>query len=276
MLEFIITNNILCHAVEAMLFSSVACAVLGVIITQLNISAIGFTMSHAAFAGAAIGMFLGVGVTPAAIIASIAIAFLLGPLSDHARMPADTTMGVLFGMLMAIAIFFIVYMQYLGMGFSASGLLFGDVISLYREEIYALAAISFAAVLFVFFFLKEIKAIIFNKKIAEASGIRVKPIYYGILAMIAITVALSLNIVGGLLLYVWLITPAAIAYQFFHTVRDFFIAAPIIAAGTSVAGAWMGLAYSLPVGPLTAILLTILFALAVVISPKRRIPINKN
>ncbi|MBN1194430.1 MAG: metal ABC transporter permease [Methanomicrobiaceae archaeon] len=276
MLEFIITNNILCHAVEAMLFSSVACAVLGVIITQLNISAIGFTMSHAAFAGAAIGMFLGVGITPAAIIASIVIAFLLGPLSDHARMPADTTMGVLFGMLMAIAIFFIVYMQYLGMGFSASGLLFGDVISLYREEIYALAAISFAAVLFVFFFLKEIKAIIFNKKIAEASGIRVKPIYYGILAMIAITVALSLNIVGGLLLYVWLITPAAIAIQFFHTVRDFFIAAPIIAAGTSIAGAWLGLEYSLPVGPLTAMLLTILFALAVVISPKRRIPINKN
>lgn len=276
MLEFIITNNILCHAVEAMLFSSVACAVLGVIITQLNISAIGFTMSHAAFAGAAIGMFLGVGITPAAIIASIAIAFLLGPLSDHARMPADTTMGVLFGMLMAVAIFFIVYMQYLGMGFSASGLLFGDVISLYREEIYALAAISFAAVLFVFFFLKEIKAIIFNKKIAEASGIRVKPIYYGILAMIAITVALSLNIVGGLLLYVWLITPAAIAIQFFHNLRDFFIAAPIIAAGTSIAGAWLGLEYSLPVGPLTAMLLTILFALAVVISPKRRIPINKN
>jgi zinc/manganese transport system permease protein len=276
MLEFIIANNILCHAIEAMLFSSIACAILGVIITQLNISAIGFTMSHAAFAGAAIGVFIGIGATSAAIIASIAIAFLLGPLSEHARMPTDTTLGVLFGMLMAIAIFFIVYMQYLGMGFSASGLLFGDVISLYREEIYALAAISLAAVLFVFFFLKEIEAIIFNKKIAEASGIRVKPIYYGILVMIAITVALSLNIVGGLLLYVWLITPAAIAFQFFHNVRDFFIAAPIIAAAASVAGAWFGLEYSMPVGPLTAMIFTILFLAAVAISPKRRVPINKN
>jgi zinc/manganese transport system permease protein len=276
MLEAIIANNILCHAVEAMLFASIACAILGVIITQLNISSIGFTMAHAAFAGAAIGVFFGIGSTFAAIAVSVLVALLLGPLSDRARMPTDTTLGVLFGTLMAIAIFFIAYMQYLGKGFSASGLLFGDVISLYREEVYALALISFVAMLFVYTFSKEINAIIFNRKMAEASGIRIKPIYYGILIMIALTVALSLNIIGGLLLYVWLVTPAAIVYQFSHTMRQLFIAAPIVAGCISIAGAWIGLMYSMPVGPLTAILFTIVFFISVIFSPKRRITINKN
>ena len=87
---------------------------------------------------------------------------------------------------------------------------------------------------------------------------------------------LGSGIVGGLLLYVWLITPAAIAFQFFHNVRDLFIAAPIIAASASVTGAWFGLEYSMPVGPLTAMICTIWFLVAVVISPKRRISINKN
>lgn len=272
MLEFLIPNNIVCHAVEAMLFASIACSVLGVIITQMNISSIGFTMTHAAFAGAAAGIFFGLDGTVAAVLASLTIAVILGPLSEKARMPTDTILGILFGMMMAVAIFFISYMQYLGTGVNTSALLFGNVVSLYREEIYALALISITAVLFVLVFFKEITAVIFNKKIAEAVGIRVRPIFYALLFMIAISVSLSLNIIGGLLLYVWLVTPAAIAYQFCSTVRDLFIVAPLVAATVSVAGAWVGLQHSLPVGPLVAVVFSGLFLLAVLLSPKRRVP----
>ncbi|MDD4255468.1 MAG: metal ABC transporter permease [Methanofollis sp.] len=272
MLEFLIPNNIVCHAIEAMLFASIACSVLGVIITQMNISSIGFTMTHAAFAGAAVGIFFGIDGTIAAVLASLTIAVILGPLSEKARMPTDTILGILFGMMMAIAIFFISYMQYLGTGVNTSALLFGNVVSLYREEIYALAFISIVAVLFVLIFFKEITAVIFNKKIAEAAGIRVRPIFYALLFMIAISVSLSLNIIGGLLLYVWLVTPAAIAYQFCSTVRGLFLVAPLVAATVSVTGAWVGLQHSLPVGPLIAIVFSGLFLLAVLISPKRRVP----
>ncbi len=275
MLEFLIPNNIVCHAVEAMLFASIACAILGVIITQINISSIGFTMAHAAFAGAAVGLFFGMNGTITSIIFALAIAVLLGPLSDKAKISTDTTLGVLFGMSMAVAIFFISYMQYLGQGFNASSLLFGDVISLYREEIYSLALISAVAILFVVLFYKEITAIIFHKKIAEASGIRVTPIYYGMLFIIALTTALALNIIGGLLLYVWLVTPAAIVYQFCYNVRTMFILAPITAAAISVSGALSGLEYSLPVGPLTAVIFTGAFLLAVLLSPKRRVTHSK-
>ncbi|HDS64132.1 MAG TPA: metal ABC transporter permease, partial [Methanofollis liminatans] len=109
MLEFLIQNNIICHAVEAMLFASIACSILGVIITQMGISSIGFTMTHAAFAGASIGIFFGVGGTMAAILASLLIATIIGPLSEKARMSTDTILGILFGMMMAIAIFFVSY-----------------------------------------------------------------------------------------------------------------------------------------------------------------------
>jgi zinc/manganese transport system permease protein len=276
MLECIIPNNIVCHAVEAMLFASIACSILGVIITQLRISSIGFTMAHAAFAGAACGMFFGFDPIISAIAVSILIALLIGPLSDRAKMSEDAILGVLFGILMAVAIFFIAYMQYVGKGFNASSLLFGDVISLYRGEVYALALISLAAVIFVVVFYKEITAIIFDRKIAEAAGIRVKPIYYTLLFMIAFTVALSLNIVGGLLLYVWLITPAAIAYQYMFNVRGLFIMAPVVAAVISVSGALTGLEYCLPVGPLTAVAFSIIFIISVLFSRKRRISNRKN
>lgn len=275
MLEFLIQNNIVCHAVEAMLFASIACSILAVIITQINISSIGFTMAHAAFAGAAVGIFFSVNATIAAILAGLLVALLLGPLSDRAKITPDTTLGVMFGMTMAIAIFFIAYMQFLGRGFSASGLLFGDVISLYREEIYALAVISLVTILFIALFYKEITAIIFDRRIAEAAGIRVRPVYYAMLFVIAITVALCINIIGGLLLYVWLVTPAAIAVQFCSSIRQMFIVAPVIGAIVSVTGALAGLEYTLPVSPLTAVLFSIIFAIAIILSPRRRISMRK-
>jgi zinc/manganese transport system permease protein len=276
MLEFLIQNNVVCHAVEAMLFASIACAILAVIITQIHISSIGFTMAHAAFAGAAVGMFFSLNVTVCAILGGICVAFLIGPLSDRARVSPDTALGLLFGISMAIAIFFIAYMQTLGQGFSAMGLLFGDVISLYRQEIYLLAIICIVAIVFVIALYKEITSIIFNQKIAESVGIRVKPVYYVMLFIIALTVALCLPIIGGLLLYVWLVTPAAIALQFCNRLSAMFVVAPAVAAAISVSGALIGLEYSLPVAPLTAVIFSIVFIAAVFLSPKRRITNRKS
>ncbi|VVB71654.1 ABC 3 transport family protein [uncultured archaeon] len=271
MFEPLISNNVVCHALEAMIFASVACSILGVIISRMSLSSIGFTMSHAAFAGAAIGMFLETNVQIAATLFSMGVAALIGPVSDKAKMAADATLGVLFAMSMAVAIFLISYMEYLGKGSSPGSLLYGDVISLYREEIYAMAAICLLTIAFVLAFYKEISVLMFNMKIAQAAGIRVKLVYYVLLFIIALSVALSLNIVGGLLIFVLLVTPASIAGQFCFSVKSMFIVAPLVALIVSGAGVWAGFWFTLPVVPLVALLLTGVFALSVMLSQKRRI-----
>jgi zinc/manganese transport system permease protein len=81
--------------------------------------------------------------------------------------------------------------------------------------------------------------------------------------------------VGGLLLYVWLVTPAAIALQFCHRLSAMFIVAPAVAAIVSVSGALAGMEYSLPVAPLTAVLLSVVFIGSVILSPKRRVTFRK-
>ncbi|NMB85936.1 MAG: high-affinity zinc transporter membrane component [Methanosaeta sp. PtaB.Bin018] len=276
MLEPLITNNVVCHAVEAMVFASIACSILGVVISRMSLASIGFTMSHAAFAGASIGMFLETNAQMAAIAFSVGVAALIGPISDKAKMAADATLGVLFALCMAVAIFLISYMQYLGKGLSASSLLFGDVISLYREEIYALAAVSLLTIIFVLLFYKEICAIMFNMKIAQASGMRVQVVYYILLFIIALSVALCLNIVGGLLIFVWLVTPASIASQFCFDVKSMFIVAPLVALLVSAFGVWAGFEYTLPIAPLVALLLTGTFGLAVMLSTKRRVTTRRH
>jgi zinc/manganese transport system permease protein len=276
MLGFLIENNVVCHAVEAMVFASIACSILGVIISRMNLSSIGFTMSHAAFAGAAIGMFLEIRAQIAAILFSLGVAALIGPVSDKAKMAADATLGVLFAMSMAVAIFLISYLQCMGRGLTAGNLLFGNVVSLYREDIYALAAVSALTIIFVLAFFKEISAIMFNMKIADASGVRVKLIYYILLFIVAISVSLTINIVGGLLIFVLLVTPASIASQFCFNVKSMFIVAPLVALSVSAFGVWAGFRFVLPIAPLVALLLTGVFAVSVILSFKRRINYRKD
>jgi zinc/manganese transport system permease protein len=275
MLEFIIPNIVMCRAIEAMASASIACAILGVIITKIGISSIGFTMSHAAFAGGAIGMFFGLPVTIAAVCASLVVAMLIGPLSDRARMSPDTTLGVLFSISIAVAIFFIAWMQTLGNGMNATMLLYGNVTSLYQHEVYGLLVVSVIAALFVIIFYKEITAIIFHRKIAESAGIKTAPIFYGLLFIIAISIALSLTIIGGLLIFVWLVSPAAIAYQLCRSLKSMFIVAPFVAVCVSVAGAVAGITWSLPVAPLTAVIFAFVFTITIAFSPKRRVTNSK-
>jgi len=84
-----------------------------------------------------------------------------------------------------------------------------------------------------------------------------------------------MNIVGGLLIFVWLVTPAAIAYQFCFNVRNMFIVAPLVALALSAAGVWAGFEFTVPISPLVAILFTLVFSLSVIFSLKRRITSNK-
>ena len=111
----------------------------------------------------------------------------------------------------------------------------------------------------------------FNMKIAESAGVRVKLIYYVLLFIIALSVALSLNIVGGLLIFVLLVTPASIAGQFCFNVKSMFIVAPLVALLVSAFCVWAGFEFTLPVAPLVALLLTGVFAISVMLSFKRRI-----
>ena len=272
MFEVLFHNNMICHAVEAMLFASAGCGILSILITQMKISSIGFTLAHGAFAGSAVGMFLHLPETIVAIISSVIVGAILGPLADKARMPIDTILGVLFGSLMAIAVFFSAWMVQLGQGYeSPTSLLFGNVISLYREEIYELGIVMLIILVFVVIFYKEISAMIFNMKIAEIAGIKTKLVMYSVLFMIAITVSLTLPRVGGLLLYVWLVTPSAIAYQFCGTLKQMMITAPVIAVIISLGSTIAAFHFELPIAPFTAVVFSLIFLASVAFSPKRRI-----
>lgn len=102
------------------------CSVMGIFVVRMNLSSLGFAMSHAAFAGAALGIAVS-GLDPLlmAILFAVAMAAVLGPLSELSRLNPDTIIGAIFPLMMALGLIFLSLAPSAGIGSGALSLLWG-------------------------------------------------------------------------------------------------------------------------------------------------------
>jgi ABC-type Mn2+/Zn2+ transport system permease subunit len=119
-------------------------------------------------------------------------------------------------------------------------------------------------------FFKEFQAIMFDRKMAEASGIPTRPFYYLILFLTGITVSLSLKLIGGLLIFALIVNPASAAYQFFYDFKKILIFSPLFGIFFSLTGLVLSFLLDFPVGSAIAMVSSIGFGISVLLSPKRR------
>ncbi|MEN6372401.1 MAG: metal ABC transporter permease [Armatimonadota bacterium] len=256
------------RAILAALFAGIACSVVGVLVVTMRISFLGVCMSHAAFAGALLGLVISANPMWLAIIASLIAAGALGPLADRGDFAPDTAIGIVFSS--ALGISFLLLSIIPGPKAEALGLLWGSVLTVTTGSLYLLAAVAAGAALLVKLFFKELQTVVFNRELARSLGLPATWVFYGILVLSGLTTTASLNAIGGLLVFSLIVNPAAAAYQLTYSLKKMFI----IAAVFGVASGWIGLAISwklnLPTGALIILASCALFILANVFSPKRR------
>ncbi|MCD6135265.1 metal ABC transporter permease [Candidatus Bipolaricaulota bacterium] len=247
------------------------CSTMGVFVVRMKLSALGFAMSHAAFAGAALGLLLAA-VNPLwmALLFAVVAAMILGPLSEVSRLDADTIIGAIFPLMMALGLIFLSFAPSAGVGNGALSLLWGSVLGITMGDVYKLAILAVVLLFVLVGFGKEFLAILLDRKLAAASGINTRIYYYLILFLTAIVVALSLQITGGLLIYTLMILPASAAYQLLYDIKKVFLLAPVLGALSALLGFLLSLLADLPIGSSIAIMATIVFLSSIAISPKRR------
>jgi len=253
------------------LLVGILCGLMGALVVRMKLSSLGFAMSHAAFAGAALGLMLSVA-DPLwlAIAFSVATAAVLGPLADLSRMNADTVVGAFFPLTMALGLIFINKAPSAGIGSGALSLLWGSVLGITMDQVVTLMTILGAALLVLLAFGKELLALLLDRKLAEASGIRTRPVSYAVLFLVAVVVAVSMRVTGGLLIYAMMILPASAAFQWVYDIKKIFLLAPALGVISALAGFLVSLAADLPIGSSIAVSSAALFLVSTILSPKRR------
>ncbi|MCR4404174.1 MAG: metal ABC transporter permease [Candidatus Acetothermia bacterium] len=247
-----------------------SCGLVGAFVVRLNLSSLGFTMSHAAFAGAALGLLLDWDPLLLASLFSLAVAGALGPAAERAKLEPNVIIGITFPLTMALGLIFLRFAPGTALSSTALGLLWGSVLGVTEMELLELAFLSGAMVVLIALFFKEFLAILLDMKLAREAGLNPRPFYYAILFLTGMTVALSLKLIGGLLVFALMINPAATAFQFLHDMKKIILFSPLIGAGAAALGLLGSFAFDLPVGSAIALVSTAGFGLAVALSPKRR------
>lgn len=256
------------RAVIACVLCGVSCSLLSVFVVLMRMPLIGVSMSHAAFAGAVLGLLLDVNPFLSGFIMCLLAAGVLGPLSDRTDIAPENVLGIMFSFLMGVA--------FLGMGILtrtkavALNLMWGSLLSLSVWDIRVLTAITSLLVLFVFLFFKEIRAVMFNRRLAAASGVPERMIYYALLFLTGAVVSANLATVGGLLIFALLVQPGATALQLTYNLKHFFLIAAASGIGACVSGLVLSYIFDLPSGASVVLMATAIFAAAFIVSPKRR------
>lgn len=256
------------RAIIASILCGISCSFLSVFVVLMKMPLIGVSMSHAAFAGAVIGSILGVNPFLSGLILCLFVAGILGPLSDRTDLAPENMLGIIFSFLMGIA--------FLGLGIitktkaTALYLMWGSLLSLSKMDIVILSSTTICVVLFVVLFFKEIRLILFSRRLAYLSGIPEKTIYYTLLSLMGLIVSSNLNTIGGLLIFALLVQPGAVALHLTYNLKLFFLIAATSGVVSCLLGLILSYVFDIPSGASIVLVSTSIFALAYIFSPKRK------
>ena len=257
------------NAVLAGLCGGITCSVVGVFVVTMHLSFIGVCIAHAAFAGALLGLWLGFNPLLGALLFSLASAAIIGPMADRGELNPDTSIGIVFSLMLGLAFLFMGLMP--GARTEALSLFWGSILTVTRQDLVFLAVTTAAIVGLAVIFYKEIQAVICHREVALAVGIPATVVFYSLLFSTGVTITASLQSIGGLLIYSLILNPAAAAYQLTYSLKRMLL----IAIAFGIISCWAGLAASYlldtPSGASIVITSSVIFGLATAFSPKRKV-----
>jgi ABC-type Mn2+/Zn2+ transport system permease subunit len=244
------------------------CAVVGVYVVLRGLSFIGAGIAHASFGGVALGFLLGVNPVLSAVAFCLATAWGIGLVARKGEVKEDTAIGIFFASTMALGILFIGLMH--GYNVDLFGYLFGSILAVTPQDLWITLGLGAAVLLVVGLFFKELLFVSFDPEMAAVTGVPAGKMYFLLISLVALTVVLSIKVVGIVLVSALLVTPAAAAYQLTEDFRRMMLLAVLIGVASTVGGLLLSYTLNTASGATIVLLATLIFFVSALVSPRRR------
>ncbi|MGI5882608.1 MAG: metal ABC transporter permease [Dethiobacteria bacterium] len=245
------------RAFLAVIMVGLLCSTLSFFVVLNRLSFMGAGIAHAILGGMAIGVLTGINPLYTGSIFAILLALLIGYMSRYGGMQEDTLIGVFFAAGMALGIMLISLKE--GYFPELFSLLFGNVLAVSPQDLQFLAGIMFLVLLFILVFFKELLTISFDEELARANGLPSTSLYLGLLISLALTIVVSVLVVGVVLSSALLVIPAATGYRFSKNYRPMFLFSVIVGISSSLAGLTLSYYFDIPSGASIVICATAIF-----------------
>ena len=269
-------DDVVRTALLGSVFLGISCGLLGSFIVVRKLSLFGDTLSHAVLPGVAIGYLVAGEKDPWAIFIGATVAGLLGTvmvslIKKTTHIKEDSSLGMVLAGFYGVGIVLMNRIQKLPTG-TQSGLdkfLFGQAAALSPLEIWMIAGVAIAAIVFVLLFYRQFLLGSFDMGFARSLGLPAGVFHYLLMMLLAFTVVVSLQAVGAVLVSAMLVIPAASAYLLTDRMHRMLILASGLGIFSGVLGAFFSfLGNRLPTGPLMVLAASFIFTLSFLFSPR--------
>jgi manganese/iron transport system permease protein len=197
------------RALIAAVVVGIVCALVGSYLILRGLAFMSDAISHAAFPGVVAAYLVHGPFYVGAAIAAVATSLGIGWISRRSRLRPDTAIGVLFSGMFALGVvLFSLIPNYVGDLF---GFLFGEILAISPSDLVSLLLLALVVMATVTLLWKELLYATFDPLGAEAAGLPVRRLDDVFLVVVALTIVVSLQAVGIVLVVAMLVTPAATA-----------------------------------------------------------------
>jgi len=238
---------------------SVPTALLSCFLVLKGWALMGDAVSHAVLPGIVLAYILGAPLILGAFAAGMFCALITGYLSEHSRVKQDTVMGVVFSGMFGLGI-----VLYVGVETNAhlDHILFGNMLGISSAELWTTASIAAAVSGLLLVKWKDLLLHAFDPAQAQASGLPVTWLHYGLLTALSATIVATLSAVGLILAIGLLIAPGAIAFLLVREFRTMLWVSVLVCLGSSVLGVYASFFLDSAPAPTIILIQTLVFIAA--------------
>lgn len=246
----------LANAVIACILSGITCGIAGTYIVSRRIVFLSGGITHASFGGLGIAFYFGVNPIWGAMIFAVLSSLGIEWAGNRAKIREDSAIGLMWGIGMAIG----ALAMSLKPGYTSgdlSSFLFGNIISVTTPDVIALALLTLFLIIGAVLWLKPVVYTAFDRDFAHSAGLNTKLIGYVMSVVTAVTIVLSIRVMGVVLLISLMTMPTVIVNCFTKHYSTITTASSVVAAVAALLGVAISYYMEVPSGPAIIFVLTL-------------------
>jgi zinc/manganese transport system permease protein len=224
-------------------------------------------ISELSFAGASFALLVGADIVTGSLVGSVAAALLIGLMGGRAR-EKNSVIGVIMPFGLGLGILFLALYQ--GRAANKFGLLTGQIVAVDTVQLQLLAVTAAAVIAVLVAVWRPLTFASVDPEMAHARGVPTRALSILFMVVLGVSVALSLQVVGALLVLALLITPAAAALKVTSAPRLVLLLSVLFAVAATVGGIMLALGGRLPISPYITTLSFLIYAVCAILGWIRR------
>jgi len=234
------------NALLAGILVSISCGIIGSLVVANRIVFLSGGIAHAAFGGIGLAFYLGFSPVLGAGLFSVAVSMIMGAVTLKSKHRADTIIGVLWAVGMAIGIIFIDLTP--GYNVDAMSYLFGSILSVSMADIWFVVGLDGMIFLIILAFYRQFLAMSYDEEFAFVVGVPVKPLYFLLLCMTALSIVMIIKVVGLILVIALLTIPPYIAEKYTSSLWKMMVLSSLLGILFTIVGLWLSYSYDFTSG----------------------------